>query len=64
MFLEYYNSSTLSTLSQYGKRAFQIEQPLLEKSIEIDESPCITNTEHSPDTKLAAMGTSFFAEEF
>ena len=37
----------------------KVEQPLLESSSEIDKLPCITNTEHSLDTKITAMGTSF-----
>ena len=42
----------------------KIEQPLLESSSEMDKLQCITNTEHSPHTKITVMGTSFSAQEF
>ena len=42
----------------------KVEKQLLESSSEIDKSPCITNTEHSPDTKITEMGRSFPAQEF
>ena len=42
----------------------KVEKPLLESSSEMDELPCITNTEHSPDTKTTVMGTRFPAQEF
>ena len=43
---------------------FNVEKPLLESSSEMDKLPCITNTKHSPDTKITVMGTSFPAREF
>ena len=33
-------------------------------SSEMDKLQCITNTEHSPDTKITVMGTRFPAQEF
>ena len=42
----------------------KVEKPLLEKSSEMDKLQCITNTEHSPDTKITVMGTKFPAQEF
>ena len=42
----------------------KVEQPLLESSSEMDNLQCITNTEHSPDTKITVMGTRFLAQEF
>ena len=42
----------------------KVEKPLLKSSSEMDKLPCITNTEHSPDTKITAMGTRFPAQEF
>ena len=41
----------------------KVEKPLLESSSEIDNLPCITNTEHSPDTQITVMGTRFHAQE-
>ena len=45
-----------------------VEKPLLESSLNLasgmDKLPCITNTEHSPDTKITVMGTRFPAQEF
>ena len=41
----------------------KVEQPLLESSREMYKLSCITNTEHSPDTKITVFGTSFPAEE-
>ena len=41
----------------------KFEKPLLESSSEIDKLPCITNTEHSPDTKITVMGTRLPAQE-
>ena len=43
---------------------FEVEKPLLESSSEMDKLQCITNTEHSPDTKITVMGTTFPAQEF
>ena len=40
-----------------------VEQPLLKSSSEFSILPCITYTEHSPDTKTTVMGTSFPARE-
>ena len=37
----------------------KVEKPLLENSSEIDKLPCITNTEHSPYTKMTVMGQNF-----
>ena len=42
----------------------KVEKPLLESSSEMDKLQCITNTEHSPDTKITVMGTRFPAQEF
>ena len=33
----------------------KVENPLLESSSEMDKLQCITNTEHSPDTKITVM---------
>ena len=41
----------------------RIAKPLLERSSEMDK-PCITNTEHFPDTKITVMGTRFPAQDF
>ena len=38
----------------------KVEQPLLENSSEMDTLPCISNTEHSPDTKITMMWTNCF----
>ena len=35
----------------------KVEKPLLESSSEMDKLQCITNTEHSPGTKITVMGT-------
>ena len=42
----------------------KVEKPLLESSSEMDKLQCITNTEHSPDTNITVMGTTFPAQEF
>ena len=42
----------------------KVEKPLLESSSEMDKLQCITNTEHSPDTKITVMGTKYPAQEF
>ena len=42
----------------------KIEKPTLEISSEMDKLQCITNNEHSPDTKITVMGTRFPAQEF
>ena len=34
----------------------KVEKPFLESSSEMDNFQCITNTEHSPDTKITVMG--------
>ena len=39
------------------------EQPLLKSSSEFSIFPCITYTEHPPDTKTTVMGTGFPARE-
>ena len=41
----------------------KVEKPLLESSSEMDKLQCITNTEHSPDTKITVMETSVPAQE-
>ena len=42
----------------------KVEKLLLESSSEMDNLPCKTNTEHSPDTKITVMGANFPAQEF
>ena len=42
----------------------KVEKPLLESSSEMDKLKCITNTEHSPDTKITVMGKILPAQEF
>ena len=42
----------------------KVENPLLESSSEMEKLQCITNTEHSSDTKITVMGTSFPARAF
>ena len=42
----------------------KVGKPLLESSSEMDKFQCITNTEHSPDTKITVMGRRFPAQEF
>ena len=42
----------------------KVEKPLLESSSEMDKLQCITNTKHSPDTKIIVTGTRFPAQEF
>ena len=42
---------------------FKVQQVLLGSSSEINKLPCITNTEHSPVTKISVMGTNFSAQE-
>ena len=37
----------------------KIEKPFIENSSEMDNFPCINNTEHSPDTKVTVMGDKF-----
>ena len=37
----------------------KVQQPFLESSSEMDKLRCITNTAHSPVTKITAMGTNF-----
>ena len=37
-----------------------VQQPLLESSSEMDKLWCITNTAHSPVTKITVMETIFF----
>ena len=39
---------------------FKVEQPPLESSSEMDKTPCILYTEHSPDTKITAIGQFLF----
>ena len=41
----------------------KVEYALLERLSELDKLPCITNTEHSPDIKIAVVGTIFPAKE-
>ena len=40
----------------------KVEKPLLESSSEMDKLQCITNTEHSPDTKITVMGTRILSD--
>ena len=42
----------------------KVEKPLLESSSEMDKLQCITNTEHSLDTKITVMGTDFLLKNF
>ena len=35
----------------------KVEKPLLESSSEIDKLQCITNTQHSPDTKITVSSS-------
>ena len=48
--------------SQYVKLVSKSES--LESLSVMDELPGTTNNEHSPDTKLTVLGTSFSAQEF
>ena len=41
-----------------------VEQPFVKSSSEMDKLPCLTNTEHSPDTKISVIRTSFPTSEF
>ena len=47
-----------------ANKPLRVEKPLLESSSEMDKLPCITNTEHSLDTKITVMGTKVPAQEF
>ena len=38
-----------------ANESLKVEKPLLESSSEMDKLQCITNTEHSPDTKITVM---------
>ena len=42
----------------------KFQQPLLESSSEMDKLQCITNTVHSPNTKITVMGTRYPAQKF
>ena len=42
----------------------KVHQSLLESSSEMDKLRCITNTAHSPVTKITVMGTKFLSREF
>ena len=42
----------------------KVQQPLLERLSEMDKLRCITNTAHSPGTKITVMGTNFPSGEF
>ena len=42
----------------------KVQQSLLESSSEMDKLRCITNTAHSPVTKITVMGTKFLSREF
>ena len=42
----------------------KVQQPFLESSSEMDELRCITNTAHSPVTKISVMETKFPSREF
>ena len=79
MFPKYYIHSTLSTPLSIQKvatcqisfvetksiwRTLKVEKPLLESSSEMNKLQCVTNTEHSPDTKITVMGTRFPAQDF
>ena len=46
-----------------AKKHLKVQQPLLESSSEMDKSRCITNTAHSPVTKITVMGTNFPSRE-
>ena len=48
-----------------ANQPLKVEKPLLESSSEMDKLQCIiTNTKHSPDTKIFVMETRFPAQEF
>ena len=47
-----------------AKEPLKVQQPLLESSSEMNKLRCITNTAHSPVTKITVMGTNFFSREF
>ena len=47
-----------------ANEALKVEKPVLESSSEMDKLQCITNTEHSPDTKITVMGTRSPAQDF
>ena len=55
-------------ICKYGFRManepLRVQQPLLECSSEVDKIRCITNTAHSPVTKITVMGTNFPSSEF
>ena len=40
------------------------KKPFLESSSEMDKLHCVTNTEHSPDTKITVMGQDFLLKNF
>ena len=42
----------------------KVEKLFLKSSSGMDKLQCITNTEHSPDTKITVMGRRFPAQEF
>ena len=42
----------------------KFQQPVLESSSEMDKLQCITNTVHSPNTKITVMGTRYPAQKF
>ena len=42
----------------------KFQQPFLESSSEMDNLRCITNTAHSPVTKITAMETTCLSREF
>ena len=56
--------SSVKTMSILVNELLRVQQPLLESSSEMDELPCITNTAHSPVTKITVMGTNFLSQEF
>ena len=42
----------------------KVQQPLLESSSELDKLRCISNTAHSPVSKITVMGINFLSREF
>ena len=47
-----------------ANESLKVEKPILESTSEMDKLPCITNTEHSPETEITVMGTSYLLEIF
>ena len=57
-------TSSAQNEANMANESLKVEQPLLKSSSELSKLPCLTYTEHSPDTKTTVMGTSFPAIEF